>query len=103
MEIAGSPPIQDRSASAAGPQPRAMRRETRTSHTLVVLIEVDEGPDRIDFGGSIHFTIASEDGVASRRSRIYDGRYWCGSIPSSSTLDWVRASLPVGAAGHRMH
>ena len=55
-----------------------MRRETRASHALAVLIEVDDGPDRIDFGGSIHLAIADGDRVEARRSRIYGG------------LDWVR-------------
>ena len=32
-----------------------------------------DGPDRIDFEGSIHLAIASEDGGESRRSRIYGG------------------------------
>jgi nicotinamide-nucleotide amidase len=41
-----------------------------------VLIEVDDGPDRIDLGGSIHLAIAATDGVDSRRSRIYGGRDW---------------------------
>src|SRR6202047_3482221 len=31
----------------------AMRRETGATHALAVLIEIDDGPDRIDFGGSI--------------------------------------------------
>src|SRR5437667_8801779 len=38
----------------------AMRRETGASHALAVLIEVDDGPDRIDFGGSIHLAISAE-------------------------------------------
>ena len=41
----------------------AAREETGASHALAVLIEVDDGPDRIDFGGSIYLAIASEDGV----------------------------------------
>ena len=39
-----------------------------------MLIEVDDGPNRIDFGGSIYLAIAAEEGVESRRSRIYGGR-----------------------------
>jgi hypothetical protein len=31
---------------------RAMRQETGASHALAVLIEVDDGPDRIDFGAA---------------------------------------------------
>ena len=49
---------------------QTMRQETRASHALAVLIEVDDGPDRIDFGGSIHLAIASAEGAESRRSRI---------------------------------
>src|SRR3989442_3939734 len=52
----------------------AVREETGASHALAVLIEVDDGPDRIDFGGSIHLAIAAKEGVESRRSRIYCGR-----------------------------
>jgi nicotinamide-nucleotide amidase len=36
---------------------QAMCQETGASHALAVLIEVDDGPDRIDFGGSIHLAI----------------------------------------------
>jgi nicotinamide-nucleotide amidase len=53
---------------------QAIRQETCASHALAVLIEVDDGPDRIDFGGSIHLAIASEEGTESHRSRIYGGR-----------------------------
>src|SRR5246500_5226935 len=55
---------------------RAAHTETGASHALAVLIEVDDGPDRIDFGGSIYLAIAAAEGVESRRSRIYGGREW---------------------------
>ena len=45
---------------------RAVRQETGASHALAVLIEVDDGPDRIDFGGSIYLAIAAEDGIECR-------------------------------------
>ena len=48
---------------------QAMRREAGASHALAVLIEVDDGPDRIDFGGSIHLAIADGAHVELRRSR----------------------------------
>jgi nicotinamide-nucleotide amidase len=47
-----------------------MGREAGTSHALAVLIEVDDGPDQIDFGGSIHLAIADGDRIEARRSRI---------------------------------
>jgi hypothetical protein len=63
---------------------QAARHETGASHALAVLIEVDDGPDRIDFGGSIYLAIAAADGVESRRSRIYGGRDWARSSSAST-------------------
>src|SRR5207249_5018560 len=54
----------------------AARRQSGASHALAVLIDLDDGPDRIDFGGSICIAIATESDVASRRSRILGGREW---------------------------
>ena len=71
----------------------AARRETGASHALAVLIEVDDGPDRIDFGGSIHLAIAAEEGVASRRSRIYGGRDWVRLGAVELGLDCLRRYL----------
>ncbi len=75
------------SREAAEKVARAARQETGASHALAVLIEVDDGPDRIDFGGSIYLAIAAEAGVESRRSRIYGGRDWVrlGHRPSSAS------------------
>ncbi len=72
---------------------RAARAETRASHALAVLIEVDDGPDRIDFGGSIHLAIAAADGVASRRSRILGGRDWVRLGAVELGLDCLRRHL----------
>jgi nicotinamide-nucleotide amidase len=71
----------------------AARQETGASHALAVLIEVDDGPDRIDFGGSIHLAIVSEDGVESRRSRIYGGRDWVRLGAVELGLDCLRRYL----------
>jgi len=54
----------------------AARRQSGASHALAVLIDLDDGADRIDFGGSICIAIATENDVASRRSRILGGREW---------------------------
>ena len=72
---------------------RAARRESGASHALAVLIEVDDGPDRIDFGGSIHLAIAAEEGVESRRSRIYGGRDWVRLGAVELGLDCLRRYL----------
>jgi nicotinamide-nucleotide amidase len=72
---------------------QAMRQETGASHALAVLIEVDDGPDRIDFGGSIHLAIAAEEGVEFRRSRIYGGRDWVRLGAVELGLDCLRRYL----------
>ena len=72
---------------------QAIRRQTGTSHALRVLIEIDDGPDRIDFGGSIHLAIASDQGTKSRRSRIYGGRDWVRLGAVELGLDCLRRYL----------
>jgi len=78
---------------------RAARGETGATHALAVPIEVDDDPDRIDFGGSIHLAIAAVDGAASRRSRFYGGRDWVRSVPRARPR--LPAPLPAGPAGYR--
>src|SRR5271166_6559030 len=81
------------SREAAERVAQAMRQETGASHALAVLIEVDDGPDRIDFGGSIHLAISAEEGVESRRSRIYGGRDWVRLGAVELGLDCLRRYL----------
>ena len=86
------------SREAAEMVAQAARDETGATHALAVLIEVDDGPDRIDFGGSIHLAIASDDGTESRRSRIYGGRDWVRLGAVELGLDCLRRylqNLPV--------
>jgi nicotinamide-nucleotide amidase len=86
------------SREAAEAVAQATRQATGASHALAVLIEVDDGPDRIDFGGSIHLAIAAEEGVESRRSRIYGGRDWVRLGAVELGLDCLRRylrNLPV--------
>jgi nicotinamide-nucleotide amidase len=72
---------------------RAARAETGASHALAVLIEIDDGPDRIDFGGSIHLAISDGDRIESRRSRIYGGRDWVRLGAVELGLDCLRRYL----------
>jgi hypothetical protein len=85
---------------APSPKPPAcvVRQETRASHMRAVLIEVDDGPDRIDFGGSIHLPIAAEEGVESRRSRIYGGRDWVRSSSASTACAATSSASPSPSA-----
>jgi nicotinamide-nucleotide amidase len=55
---------------------RRARAQSRATHALAVIVELDEGTDRIDLGGTIWIAIATAETVAFRRSRILGGREW---------------------------
>ncbi len=71
----------------------AARRHTGATHALAVLIELDEGADRIEFAGTICLAIAGENDVASRRSRIVGGRDWVRLGAVEMGLDCLRRYL----------
>jgi nicotinamide-nucleotide amidase len=58
-----------------------------------VLVDLDDGPDRIEFGGTICLAIATEGEVASRRSRILGGREWVRLGAVELGLDCLRRYL----------
>jgi hypothetical protein len=74
-------PMTQTSVFAYGSHPITVRlcyaRDTGASHTLAVFIEVDDGPDRIDFGG-IHLALTDANG-SSRGARA-----------SMAVATWVR-------------
>jgi len=72
---------------------QALRRHTSSTHALAVLIDLDEGADRIEFGGTICLAIATEQEVASRRSRILGGRDWVRLGAVELGLDCLRRHL----------
>jgi nicotinamide-nucleotide amidase len=72
---------------------QAARRQTGATHALAVLIDLDEGADRIDLGGTICLAIATEQEVASRRSRILGGREWVRLGAVELGLDCLRRHL----------
>ena len=89
----GEPPAGELSRETAETVAQAARRRTGASHALAVLIALDDGPDRIDFGGTICLAIASADGVESRRSRILGGREWVRLGATEMGLDCLRRYL----------
>ena len=89
----GEPPAGELSRETAEAVAQAARRRTGASHALAVLIALDDGPDRIDFGGTICLAIASADGVESRRSRILGGREWVRLGTTEMGLDCLRRYL----------
>jgi nicotinamide-nucleotide amidase len=77
---------------------RAARAQAGATHALAVLIELDEGADAIDFGGTIHLAIATANRVATRRARILGGREWVRLGAVELGLDCLRRflqNLPV--------
>jgi nicotinamide-nucleotide amidase len=72
---------------------RAARRHAQASHALAVLVEPDEGGERVDFGGTIYLAIAGADDTASRRSRIVGGRDWLRLGAVEMGLDCLRRYL----------
>ena len=66
---------------------------THATHALVVLIDLDEGADRIEFAGTVCLAIATANNVQSRRSRIVGGRDWVRLGAVEMGLDCLRRYL----------
>jgi nicotinamide-nucleotide amidase len=71
----------------------AARRLTGATHALALLIDLDTGADRLDFGGTICLAIATAPEVASRCSRIVGGREWVRLGAVEMGLDCLRRCL----------
>ena len=89
----GASPAGEITTGTAEAVAQAARRHTASTHALAVLIDLDEGADRIEFGGTICLTIATEEAVASRRSRILGGREWVRLGAVELGLDCLRRHL----------
>ncbi len=72
---------------------RAALAHTLATHALVVLVDLDEGADRIEFAGTVCLAIATADNVQSRRSRIVGGRDWVRLGAVEMGLDCLRRYL----------
>jgi nicotinamide-nucleotide amidase len=81
------------SREAAEAVAQAAREAAVATHGLAVLIDLDEGADRIDFGGTICLAVASDRGVESRRARILGGREWLRLGAVELGLDCLRRYL----------
>jgi len=89
----GEPPAGELTRETAEAVAQAARRRTGATHALAVLIALDDGPDRIDFGGTISLAVATADGAESRRSRILGGREWVRLGATEMGLDCLRRYL----------
>jgi nicotinamide-nucleotide amidase len=72
---------------------KAAVRKSGATHALAVLIDADEGADRIEFAGTVCLAIATKDDVESRRSRIVGGRDWVRLGAVEMGLDCLRRYL----------
>ena len=91
--LAGVDLTGEKTEAAAIAVARAAREQAGASHSLVVLIDLDDGADRMDFGGTIWIGIATPDGVEVRRSRILGGREWVRLGAVELGLDCLRRQL----------
>jgi competence/damage-inducible protein CinA-like protein len=81
------------SADAAQSVARKLRQESRASHALALLIELDEGADRPDLGGTICIGIADETATVARPARLIGGRDWVRAGAVELGLDCLRRHL----------
>jgi len=91
VELLNVPPAITKEAAEA--VALAACRQTGATHALAVLIDLDEGADRIEFAGTVCLAVASKDGVASRRSRVVGGRDWVRLGAVEMGLDCLRRYL----------
>jgi nicotinamide-nucleotide amidase len=80
----------------------AARATTGASHVLAVLVDLDEGADRIDFGGTICIAIATEAETVSRRARVIGGREWVRLGAVELGLDCLRRHLQALPVSERI-
>jgi len=75
-----------------------LRAESGTSHALAVLMELDSGADRPDFGATVTVQVADASGVVKRVARLVGGRDWVRIGATELGLDCLRrhlSGLPV--------
>ena len=79
-----------------GMRPEVAATLVRMGYTMAgvrTALDVDEGADRIEFGGTICLAVAGEGDAASRRSRIVGGREWVRLGAVEMGLDCLRRYL----------
>jgi nicotinamide-nucleotide amidase len=81
------------SPEAAAAIAEDQRKASGASHGLTVLMQLDEGADRPDFGATICVGIADAKGVVSRQARLIGGRDWVRVGAAELGLDCLRRHL----------
>ncbi|TAJ85055.1 MAG: CinA family nicotinamide mononucleotide deamidase-related protein [Reyranella sp.] len=88
-ELGATAVAPDEAASVA----KALRTSSGASHALVVLLELDEGADRPDMGGTICIGLADAGGTVTRQARLVGGRDWVRIGATELGLDCLRRHL----------
>ncbi len=85
-------------APAVGPEAAvaaagALAARSGATYGLAVLIELDQGADRLEFGGTICIGIAGPGGSLARPARMLGGRDWVRIGATELALDALRRHL----------
>lgn len=88
-ELGAASVMPDQAASVA----EAIRASSGASHALVLLLELDDGPDRPDTGGTICIGLADANGAITRQARLVGGRDWVRVGATELGLDCLRRHL----------
>lgn len=78
---------------AARAAAEALVRRSGATYGLAVLIELDQGADRLEFGGNICIGIAGPGGSLARPARMLGGRDWVRIGATEMALDALRRHL----------
>jgi nicotinamide-nucleotide amidase len=70
-----------------------LRTGSGASHALAVLMQLDPGGDRPDFGATITVQIADSGGMVQRVARLVGGREWVRTGAAELGLDCLRRHL----------
>lgn len=81
------------SIEAAIEAARTLRAQAGASHALAVLVDLDEGADRLEFGGTLYIAIATAKDAVSRQARLLGGREWVRLGAVEMGLDCLRRYL----------
>jgi nicotinamide-nucleotide amidase len=81
------------SPAAAAQVAERLARESGASLALAVLVELDAGADRPDFGATICLGLAEGGKSLSRQARLVGGRDWVRTGATELGLDCLRRHL----------
>ncbi len=71
----------------------ALAKRSGATHALAVLIELDQGADRLEFGGNICIGLAAPGTLLARPARMLGGRDWVRIGATEMALDALRRHL----------